>query len=145
MEIKAQIVEGIKYKPILKCNLTEISIENFNINSAKSACLVSSGQNRFAVSKWVSPKRTRSYPYERVYNTFLVSKRITIVPVVKDEGEHGDRDLLKWGQKWFKLIPYIRLLYGIVPYNTQFWVCYQESFRIIHEKRVLSRMVRDNQ
>ena len=99
MEIKAQIVEGIKYKPILKCNLTEISIENFNINSAKSSCLISSEQNRFAVSRWVSPKRTRSYLYERVYNTFLVSKRITIIPVVKNEGENGDRDFLQWGQK----------------------------------------------
>ena len=85
----------------MKCNLTEISIENFNINSAKSDCLVSSGQNRFAVSKWVSPKRTRSYPYERVYNTFSVSKRITIIPVIKDEGENGDRDFLRlqWEQK----------------------------------------------
>ncbi len=59
-------------------------------------CLVSIGQNRFAVSRWVSPKRTRSYPYERVYNTFSVSKRITIIPVVKDEGENGDRDFLQW-------------------------------------------------
>ncbi|CAN5609078.1 hypothetical protein BH18ACI1_BH18ACI1_22960 [soil metagenome] len=96
MEIKAQIVEGIKYKPILKCNLTEISIENFNVNSAKSSCLISAAQNRFAISRWVSPKRTRSYPYERVYNTFSVSKRITVIPIVKDEGAAGDRDFLQW-------------------------------------------------
>lgn len=96
MEIKAEIVEGIKYKPILKCNLTEVSIEDFNINSAKSSVLVSSEQNRFAVSRWVSPKRTRSYPYERVYNTFSISKRITVIPIVKDEGAAGDRDFLQW-------------------------------------------------
>jgi len=96
MEIKAQIVEGIKYKSILKCNLTEVSIEDFNINSAKSSVLVSSEQNRFAVSRWVSPKRTRSYPYERVYNTFSISKRITVIPIVKDEGAAGDRDFLQW-------------------------------------------------
>ncbi len=96
MEIKAQIVEGIKYKPILKCNLTEVSIEDFNINSAKSSVLVLSEQNRFAVSRWVSPKRTRSYPYERVYNTFSISKRITVIPIVKDEGAAGDRDFLQW-------------------------------------------------
>jgi hypothetical protein len=105
MEIKAQIVEGIKYKPILKCNLTEVLFESFDINSAKSSCLISIGQNRLAASKWISPKRTRSYPYERVYNTFSVSKRITIIPVVKDEGIVGDRDFLQWMQKWFKLIP----------------------------------------
>ncbi|MGI9035824.1 MAG: hypothetical protein ACR2GD_07265 [Pyrinomonadaceae bacterium] len=96
MEIKAQIVKGISYKPLLKCPLSEILIEDFNINSAKSACLIVAGQNRFAVSKWVSPKRTRSYPYERVYNTFSASKRITIIPVVKDEGIAGDRDFLQW-------------------------------------------------
>jgi hypothetical protein len=96
MEIKAQIVEGIKYKPLLKCNLTETAFEEFDINSAKSSSLVSIGQNRFALSKWISPKRTRSYPYERVYNTFSVSKRITVIPIVKDEGASGDRDFLQW-------------------------------------------------
>lgn len=96
MEISAQIIEGIKYKSTLNCNLTEISIEDFNVNSARSSCLVSCGQNRFAVSKWVSPKRTRSYPYERVYNTFSASKRITVIPIVKDEGAAGDRDFLQW-------------------------------------------------
>jgi hypothetical protein len=96
MDIKAQIIEGIKYKPILKCNLNEVLFEEFDINSAKSSGLISTGQNRFAVSKWVSPKRTRSYPYERVYNAFSVSKRITVIPVVKDEGIAGDRDFLQW-------------------------------------------------
>lgn len=50
----------------------------------------------FAVSKWISPKRTRSYPYERVYNTLSSSKKITIIPVVKDEGIKGDRDFIQW-------------------------------------------------
>ena len=96
MEITAQIIEGIKYKSHLKSDLTEISIEDFNINSAKSSCVIADNQNRFALSKWVTPKRTRSYPYERVYNTFSVSKRITIIPIVKDEGANGDRDFLQW-------------------------------------------------
>ncbi len=96
MEIKAQIVEGIKYKPILKCHLNEVLFDEFDINSAKSSSLVLFGQNRFGLSKWVSPKRTRSYPYERVYITFSVSKRITVIPVVKDEGIAGDRDFLQW-------------------------------------------------
>lgn len=96
MEIKAQIVAGIRYKSILECSLAQVSLEEFDVNSAKSYSLVSIGQNRFAVSKWVSPKRTRSYPYERVYNTFSVSKRITVIPVLKDEGIAGDRDFLQW-------------------------------------------------
>jgi len=96
MEITAQIIEGIKYKPTLKCNLAEILFDELDINSAKSSCLISIGQNRFALSKWVSPKRTRSYPYERIYNTFSASKRITVIPIVKDEGIAGDRDFLQW-------------------------------------------------
>jgi hypothetical protein len=50
----------------------------------------------FAISKWVSPKRTRSYPYERVYNTLLIAKKVTIIPIIKDEGLKGDRDFIQW-------------------------------------------------
>ena len=96
MEITAQIIEGIKYKPLLKCELVEYLVSDFEINSAKSSSLILQNQDRFAISKWVSPKRTRSYPYERVYNTFSVSKRITIIPIIKDEGASGDRDFLQW-------------------------------------------------
>ncbi len=96
MEIQAQIVEGIRYEPILKCSLVETRFEKFDINYAKSSSMILSGQNRLAISKWVSPKRTRSYPYERVYNTSFVSKRITVIPVIKDEGAAGDRDFLQW-------------------------------------------------
>jgi len=53
--------------------------------------------NKFAVSWWVSPKRTRSYPYARVYNTLAYAgKRVTVIPVYKDEGKDGDRDFLQW-------------------------------------------------
>ncbi len=96
MEVEAQIVAGVRYKSNLKCELNEVAIDSFNINSAKSSCLISYQQNRVALSKWVSPKRTRSYPYERVYNTFSASKRATVIPVVKDEGASGDRDFLQW-------------------------------------------------
>jgi hypothetical protein len=34
--------------------------------------------------------------YERVYNTLGNSKRITVIPIVKDEGQAGDRDYLQW-------------------------------------------------
>ncbi len=96
MKITAQIIEGIKYKSLLVPKLPEVEIEGFDINTSKSSIIVSLKQNRFAISKWVSPKRTRSYPYERVYNTLSTSKRITVIPVIKDEGLKGDRDFLQW-------------------------------------------------
>ncbi len=71
-------------------------MESFDINAAPSNFLLKFDKNKLAVSKWVSPKRTRSYPYERVYNTLSATKKITIIPVVKDEGKTGDRDFIQW-------------------------------------------------
>ena len=50
-----------------------------------------------SLSWWVSPKRTRSYPYARVYDTLpSKGKKVTIIPIFKDEGKDGDRDFLQW-------------------------------------------------
>ena len=88
-------ITGIKYKVLLADDLKEIDIENFDINVAPSACLLADNNYTFAISKWVSPKRTRSYPFERVFNTLHVSKKITVIPIVKDEGAKGDRDFIQ--------------------------------------------------
>ena len=95
MDIKGKIT-GIKYKVSTSEPLKVVDIQDFNINDAPAFCLVNDKNNSFAVSKWVSPKRTRSYPYERVYNTLNSSKKITVIPIVKDEGARGDRDFLQW-------------------------------------------------
>ncbi|MDQ3042893.1 MAG: hypothetical protein M3R11_11030, partial [Acidobacteriota bacterium] len=58
--------------------------------------VLDNGKEKIAVSRWISPKRTRSYPYERVYDTLAFPKRVTIIPVVKDEGLGGERDFLQW-------------------------------------------------
>lgn len=95
MEIIGKIT-GIKYKTFLTEDLKEVEIKQFNINEVSPFCVVKDGTNAFTVSKWVSPKRTRSYPYERVYNTLNCSKKITVIPIIKDEGADGDRDFLQW-------------------------------------------------
>lgn len=95
MNINGKIT-GIKYKVILSDDLKDIDIKKFDINDAPSACLLKDNKHTFAISKWVSPKRTRSYPLERVFNTLHISKKITVIPVVKDEGEKGDRDFIQW-------------------------------------------------
>lgn len=89
-------ITGIKYKILLSDELKTILIENFNVNEMPSACLLTDHNHTFAISKWVSPKRTRSYPFERVYNTLHVTKKITVIPIVKDEGAKGDRDFIQW-------------------------------------------------
>jgi len=90
-------VEKIKYKQFVNDKLRESKFENFDINKSQGAFLLNNNKETIAVSRWISPKRTRSYPYERVYDTLGVSgKKVTIIPVVKDEGLGGERDFLQW-------------------------------------------------
>ncbi|HCA42032.1 MAG TPA: hypothetical protein DEP28_02125 [Bacteroidetes bacterium] len=95
MEITGKIT-GIKYKLILSDELKEIELNKFDINTAPPTCLLKNEKNIFAISKWVSPKRTRSYPFERVYNSLKINKKITVIPIIKDEGAKGDRDFIQW-------------------------------------------------
>lgn len=98
MDLSAKI-KGIKYNPLL-CRELEV-FDSKNLEKALSSCasfiLKISKENQIAISWWVSAKRTRSYPYARIYDTLGFSgKKITIIPVIKDEGKEGDRDFLQW-------------------------------------------------
>ncbi|OEG69248.1 hypothetical protein ATZ36_10665 [Candidatus Endomicrobiellum trichonymphae] len=67
-------IKGIKYKKSLEKNLIKFNLENFDINSSPSSSLIFDKQNLFAISKWVSPKRTCSYPYKRIYDIYIYQK-----------------------------------------------------------------------
>ncbi|MCX7811177.1 MAG: hypothetical protein N2247_09725 [Leptospiraceae bacterium] len=98
MDLSAKI-KGIKYKPFLCRDLAifEFSELEKALASSTSFILKINKENKVAISWWVSAKRTRSYPYARVYDTLGFSgKKITIIPIVKDEGKEGDRDFLQW-------------------------------------------------
>lgn len=98
MDLSAKI-RGIKYKPLLckELDVYEINELEEAINQSASFILKINKENNVAVSWWVSAKRTRSYPYARVYDTLCFSgKKITIIPIMKDEGIEGDRDFLQW-------------------------------------------------
>jgi len=88
MNITAQI-EEIKYTTFLENTLIRIPLSDFDINKDPSSCIVENNGKFFAISKWKSPKRTRTYPYARVYNTYSQPKKITVIPIVKDEGFAG--------------------------------------------------------
>lgn len=98
MDILANI-KGIKYKPFLCRKLNFYNIPNLSEALSKEATFVLNigKKNKMAVSWWVSAKRTRSYPYARVYDSLgFAGKRLTIIPIFKDEGADGDRDFLQW-------------------------------------------------
>ena len=91
-------IRNFIYQPTFTTDYRTYDISDLNeaLNDAVFFLQVDAN-NKYAVSRWVSPKRTRSYPYARVYNTLDYSgKRITIIPVLKDEGLDGDRDYLQW-------------------------------------------------
>lgn len=98
MEINAEI-KKLVYKPLMCRGLQTVTFENIEqgINKHSSFLLEIDSKNQFGISWWVSPKRTRSYPYARVYDTLSFSgKKVTIIPFVKDEGSEGDRDFIQW-------------------------------------------------
>lgn len=95
MKITAKIT-GIEYHIKLSRDLKVFKFSDFDINKLPASCIIKYKNFSFGLSKWVSPKRTRSYPYERVYNTLGSSKIITVIPIIKDEGKRGDRDFIQW-------------------------------------------------
>ncbi|MCL5029049.1 MAG: hypothetical protein M1480_08525 [Bacteroidetes bacterium] len=98
MEISAEI-KGVGYTPFLCRELKEFPLKNLKkaFNSETAFIVELDKNNKFAVSWWVSAKRTRSYPYARVYDTLaFAGKKVTVIPVYKDEGLDGDRDYIQW-------------------------------------------------
>lgn len=98
IEVNAKI-KGIKYTPLLCRELETFKIKDIESALKKSVTFILEIDpiNSIALSWWVSPKRTRSYPYPRVYDSFKFGgKKVTIIPILKDEGIEGDRDYLQW-------------------------------------------------
>jgi hypothetical protein len=92
-------IKGIKYKPFLCRKLDTFDFEKLAEALSKEATFILKidDKNQIALSWWVSAKRTRSYPYARVYDSLDFSgKKVTIIPIFKDEGKEGDRDFLQW-------------------------------------------------
>ena len=91
-------VRDVRYTPCLSPDALNVyDIAQFDVNQAQACGLINLGVpgNNLAFSKWVSPKRTRSYPFARIYNTYhLNTKKVTIIPIIKDEGagtQNNDR------------------------------------------------------
>jgi len=95
--IKGFIPE-INYTPTLSKELEIFEQSKLQTDelAQKASFILRFTNNEYGYSQWVSPKRTRSYPYSRVYDTLGVKNRVTIIPFVKDEGFDGDRDFLQW-------------------------------------------------
>ena len=92
-------ITGIKYTPYLCKELPTVELADFKqaLSEKSTFVLRTDDDQQIAVSWWVSAKRTRTYPYARVYDSLLFSgKRVTIIPIVKDEGADGERDFIQF-------------------------------------------------
>lgn len=97
MEIEGHIAH-IRFIPTMCNKLERYSIENLgNALTHSGAFMLSLNNRNVALSRWISAKRTRSWPYARVYDTLgFDGKRMTIIPIYKDEGLDGDRDYIQY-------------------------------------------------
>lgn len=106
-------IKDVRYKAHLAEPLLSFNLTDFDINAASSYGLLHDGDVSVAFSKWVSPKRTRTYPFARIYNTYNAAKIVTVIPVIKDEGKDGDMDAIQFSTiSWMSLLNiYIVLAY----------------------------------
>ena len=96
-KITAQLKE-IEYTPKLSTSLEIFDIKDLVCEqlSTKSSFILALDKEEYAISQWLTPKRTRSFPFARVYDTLCRKTRVTLIPFCKDEGADGDRDFIQW-------------------------------------------------
>jgi hypothetical protein len=103
-------ISDVGYSPQFAPSLMAVyPLANFDINTTKHFGFVNLGmpENSLAFSRWISPKRTRSYPFARIFDTFQVSNhKITIIPIIKDEGaDSGNNDRINFMTfSWMSLL-----------------------------------------
>jgi hypothetical protein len=92
-DISAKIT-GVKYTPYLCKRLHTFELKDLEQALSKETTFIlkKNREQQIAVSWWVSARRTRTYPYVRVYDSLSFSgKKVTIIPIIKDEGADGER------------------------------------------------------
>jgi hypothetical protein len=98
-------IKDVVYKAFLTKDLPRYDYRDFNINNTESCGILSLPSGEIAFSKWVSPKRSRSFPFEGLYNIYNSPNRMTVIPVIKDEGLDGDLDRLQYSTiSWMNLL-----------------------------------------
>ncbi len=106
-------VSSVRYTARLADELPAYDFTHFDINDVEPRGKIIVPDGVIAYSKWVSPKRTRSYPFTRLYDILNAPKRITVIPIFKDEGADGDLDRIQYSTiSWMNLLDiYIILAY----------------------------------
>ena len=94
------IIDGVlsddRYRHYWKKALIELDIiDAQNSKNKKNIFLYRHDDDLAVISVWTSPKRTKTNPLPRVFSTLGHSgKKITIIPVLKEEGVSGEQNLI---------------------------------------------------
>lgn len=106
-------IRDVSYQAYLGDTLGAYDYDTFDINTARACGTLGFLSGQIGFSRWLSPKRTRSYPFERLYNIYNAPMRMTVIPVLKDEGLDGDLDRIQYSTvSWMNLLNvYIVLAY----------------------------------
>lgn len=110
-------VRDVRYKATIAAPLTSLSaypFDTFEINDVAPSGIINFPEGQAAYSRWGTPKRTRTFPFERLYNIYNSPFRITVIPVLKDEGAgSSNNDRIQYSTiSWMNLLNiYIVLAY----------------------------------
>lgn len=134
--LKGKISNLYKHHPLLSSNLETFDFNKFNINNASSSGIIKfSSSNILAYSKWVSPKRTRSYPFARIYDTLQhTGKKITIIPVIKDEGKGESKNKSNNDRINFITLSWMNLM------NVYIILAWYENAERLNEYRITNQL-----
>ena len=98
------IIKNVSYNAQLTCELETVEFLGFDVNTVNSQGIINLPNERLAYSKWDSPTQAKSYPFARIYDTYDRPRRITIIPVMKEDGLSGKLDNIQYSTlSWMNL------------------------------------------
>jgi len=100
-------IDNIEYHPTGGTELQTVVFQDFDINNYTSRLIrFERHPNHVAISRWKGPKRTRTYPFANIYDTYSFNgKRITVIPIIKDEGSDTNNDRINFiTLSWMNLL-----------------------------------------
>lgn len=89
-------ISNIRYISKWKSKLPTLTLEKAQgSRPKKNVFFYTDSDEQICISVWTSPKRTKTNPLPRVFSTLgHEGIKITIIPVLKEEGESGEQNLL---------------------------------------------------
>jgi hypothetical protein len=99
------IIKNVSYAPQLNDDLMIFEYSDFHVNTVPSQGIIQLPHEQLSYSIWDSPSQFKSNPFARIYKTFhTANRRITIVPVLKDDGADGKLEYIQYSTlSWMNL------------------------------------------